>query len=384
MKVDNLLEKVINFCSQNDSEIFNLIKEICLIPAPSGKEEKRAEFVKNYLINNGATNVYIDNALNVVYPVNDNGNNNLILFLAHTDTVFPDETPMPYYDDGEYIYSPGVTDNAVCLAQMLTVCKFIAKNKLLPSNVGVLFVANSCEEGLGNLKGVRQIFETYKNRIITAYSFDGQYDALVTRAVGSNRYKITVKTEGGHSFNAFGNKSAILVTANLISKLYSVEVPIINDSKTTYNVGVISGGTSVNTIAESCEVYYEYRSNNAKCLKIMEQNFISIINDVKLECGVEIYYELVGNRPCGENINLQNMNKIIDTVVEITQKYSGVKCNLTSGSTDCNIPLSLGIPAVCVGTHIGYGAHTREEKLLKSSVNKGLKIVAETIINYFK
>ena len=384
MKVDNLLEKVISFCSQNDSEIFNLIKEICLIPAPSGKEEKRAEFVKNYLTNNGATNVYIDNALNVVYPVNDNGNNNLILFLAHTDTVFPDETPMPYYDDGEYIYSPGVTDNVVCLAQMLTVCKFIANNKLLPSNVGVLFVANSCEEGLGNLKGVRQIFETYKNRIITAYSFDGQYDALVTRAVGSNRYKITVKTEGGHSLNAFGNKSAILVTANLISKLYSVEVPIINDSKTTYNVGVISGGTSVNTIAESCEVYYEYRSNNAKCLKIMEQNFISVINDVKLERGVEIYYELVGNRPCGENINLQNMNKIIDTAVNITQKYSGVKCNLTSGSTDCNIPLSLGVPAVCVGTHIGYGAHTREEKLLKSSVNKGLKIVAETIINYFK
>ena len=376
------LEKVNSFLKENEQETKNLIKKLCLIPAPSGSEDNRALFCKNYLESVGAKNVYIDEAKNCVYPVGDL-TGEIILFLAHTDTVFSDTTETPYFEDGEYAYSPGICDNTVSVAQMLTVCKFIASNGLTPNGVGVLFVFNSCEEGMGNLKGVKHIFSRYKNKIVTAYSFDGRYDALVTKCVGSHRYKITVETEGGHSFNAFGNKNAICVASKLITELYSVKIPKLKGSKTTYNVGVITGGTSVNTIAQKAEFLYEYRSDNVNCLTLMQSTFLNVINENKKDNGVKISVELVGERPCEKGVNLNKLNEVINRCVLVTEKYSGVKCNLTSGSTDCNIPASLGVPAVCVGSFWGFGMHTREEKLLLSSVIIGLNIVAETVIYYF-
>ncbi len=366
-----------NFLNTQESEIFELLKQITLIPAPSYKEKNRAEFIKSWLENNGAKGVYIDDAYNVIYPVNLDGNDGITLFLTHIDTVFPNETPMPYIDDGEYIHSPGVIDNAVCVAQMLTVCKYIAKN-YTSDYKNLLFVFNSCEEGLGNLKGTRKIFEDFKNKISLAYSFDGQYDELITKAVGSTRLKVTVKTEGGHSFNAFGNKNAIAVASNIISEIYKITPPIAKNSKTTYNVGVISGGTSVNTIAQSVEFLCEYRSDNADCINEMKDKFTRIFESAKTDAKITI--EVVGERPCGKGVNEQKMQEVIDKAIEITERYSGIKCQIESGSTDCNIPLSLGIPSVCVGTHLGAGAHTREEKLLKSSVMKGLNVVAEIIL----
>ncbi len=365
-----------DFLNSQETEIFDLIKTITLIPAPSYKEKKRAEFIKAWLEKNGAKGVYIDDVYNVIYPVNIEGSNDITLFLTHTDTVFPDEEPMPYIDDGEYIHSPGVIDNVVCIAQMLTVCKYIA-NSCSNNYKGLLFVFNSCEEGLGNLKGTRQIFKDFDNRITLAYAFDGQYDALVTKAVGSTRLKVTVETEGGHSFNAFGNKNAIAVASEIISEIYKITPPIIRDSKTTYNVGVINGGTSVNTIAQKVEFLCEYRSDNADCIDAMREQFNAILDNAKQKAKITV--EIVGERPCGKNVNEQTMQAVIDKAIEITEKYSGVKCQMESGSTDCNIPLSLGVASVCVGTHLGAGAHTREEKLLKSSVMPGLKIVADTI-----
>ncbi len=367
-----------NFLSSQESELFDLLKNITLIPAPSYKERNRAEYIKNYLENNGAKGVYIDDVNNVIYPVNIENSNDITLFLTHIDTVFPDETPMPYIDDGEYIHSPGVIDNVVCVAQMLTVCKYIANN-LSDDYKNLLFVFNSCEEGLGNLRGTRAIFESFKNRISLAYSFDSGYDKLVYKAVGSVRLKVTVKTEGGHSFNAFGNKNAIAVASKLISSLYEIIPPVLPDSKTTYNVGTINGGTSVNTIAQQVEFLCEYRSDNADGMEIMRQNFDKAIEVAKKEEGVEIIVEIVGERPCGKNVDKNAMQKIIDRGKEICKKHSGIDCKLDSGSTDCNIPLSLGIPSICVGTYLGSGTHTREEKLLKSSTMKGLNIVAEVI-----
>ena len=373
--MDKILQ---NFLNSQEKELFDLIKQITLIPAPSYKEKNRAEFIKAWLENNGAKGVCIDEVFNVIYPVNIENCNDITLFLTHIDTVFPDEEPMPYIDDGEYIHSPGVIDNVVCVAQMLTVCKYIANN--CSSNYkGLLFVFNSCEEGLGNLRGTRAIFESFKNRISLAYSFDSGYDKLVTKAVGSVRFKVTVKTEGGHSFNAFGNKNAIAVASKLISSFYEITPPVLPDSKTTYNVGVINGGTSVNTIAQQVEFLCEYRSDNPDGMEIMRQNFENAIENAKKENGVEIIVEIVGERPCGKGVDEKKMQAVIDKAIEITERYSGIKCQIESGSTDCNIPLSLGIPSICVGSYLGSGTHTREEKLLKSSVMKGLNIVAEII-----
>ena len=366
-----------SFLNGQESELFDLLKNITLIPAPSYKERKRAEYIKNYLEQNGAKNVYIDDVNNVIYPVNIEGSNDITLFLTHIDTVFPDETPMPYIDDGEYIHSPGVIDNVICVAQMLTVCKYIANN--VSSYKNLLFVFNSCEEGLGNLRGTRAIFESFKNRISLAYSFDSGYNKLVNKAVGSVRFKVTVKTEGGHSFNAFGNKNAIAVASKLISSFYEITPPVLPDSKTTYNVGTISGGTSVNTIAQQVEFLCEYRSDNADGMEIMRQNFEAAIENARKENGVEIIVEIVGERPCGKNVDEKVMKKITNVALEICKKHTGIECELESGSTDCNIPLSLGIPSICIGSYLGSGTHTREEKLLKSSAMKGLNIVAEMI-----
>ena len=338
-----------DFLTSQESELFDLIKNITLIPAPSYKEKKRAEYIKNYLEENGAKGVYIDEVYNVIYPVNIDGSNDITLFLTHIDTVFPDESPMPYIDDGEYIHSPGVIDNVVCVAQMLTVCKYIANN-LNDGYKNMLFVFNSCEEGLGNLKGTRAIFESFKNRISLAYSFDSGYNKLVAKAVGSVRFKVTVKTEGGHSFNAFGNKNAIAVASKLISSFYEITPPVLPDSKTTYNVGVINGGTSVNTIAQQVEFLCEYRSDNADGMEIMRQNFENAIENAKKEIGVEITVEIVGERPCGKNVDQSALQSIIDNAMEICKKHTGIYCELESGSTDCNIPLSLGIPSICVGS----------------------------------
>lgn len=196
-----LSSEILQYLKNSEEETFQLIETLCGIPAPSHHEEKRAEFVKNWLVENGAEGVYIDEALNVVYPVGCDEKNDIVVFLAHTDTVFPDMEPMPYVNDGEYIHSPGVCDDTACLAVLMIVARYVAQKNMMP-NGGIMFVANSCEEGLGNLKGMKQIMVDYTGRIKPVYAFDSEYTSLVNKCVGSHRYEILFETEGGHSYNA--------------------------------------------------------------------------------------------------------------------------------------------------------------------------------------
>ncbi|MBQ6998600.1 MAG: M20/M25/M40 family metallo-hydrolase [Clostridia bacterium] len=378
-----LADEIIAHIESCVDEAKELLRQICLIPAPSHHEEKRAEFIKNWLEEIGAKGTYIDDALNVVYPVNCNGRDDITVFMAHTDTVFPDLTePMPYSEDDKNIYSPGVGDDTFCLVAMLMAVKYIVQNNLKP-NCGILFVANSCEEGLGNLKGVKQIMNDYSGRVKELYTFDGQYTALVNKCVGSHRYKIVFETEGGHSFNNFGNSNAIHAMSELICNLYSCKTPEIEGTKTTYNVGVVSGGTSVNTIAQQCEFLYEYRSDSKECLDIMQAFFEKEIEKARNKENAKITVELIGERPCANNVDEEKLNAMSEKCVRICEKYSGMPCITKSGSTDCNIPQSLGVPAVCPGVYIGGGVHTREEWLEKASVPVGMKIAFEIILEYF-
>ena len=373
----------IKYIENSVDEAKALLKELCLIPAPSNHEEKRAEFCKNWLLNIGAEGAYIDEALNVVYPVNCDGRDDIVVFMAHTDTVFPDMTePMPYSEDETNIYSPGVGDDTVCLVMMLMTVKYIVEKGIKP-DCGILFVANSGEEGLGNLKGSRKIMEDYYGRVKEFYTFDGMFNRVVNKCVGSHRYKITVETEGGHSFGKFGNTNAIHVMSEIVSALYKCEVPKIGDSRTTYNVGVIEGGTSVNTIAQNCQLMYEYRSDNKDCMDTMKAFFENIIAEFKNNFNAKIDVEIVGERPCGGDVDIDKLNEMTEKVIGICKKYTGMECISTSGSTDCNIPQSLGVAAVCPGVYYGGGAHTREEWVEKSSIPIGLKIVFELILGYF-
>ncbi len=376
-----LTRGVIHYIDETKEETEKLLETLCRIPAPSNHEEKRAEFCRNWLASNGAENVYIDDALNVVCPINCENRNDIVVFMAHTDTVFPDTEPMPFNSDGEYFYSSGVGDDTACLAMLMMTAKYVIKENLKP-DCGILFVANSGEEGLGNLRGVRQIMKDFKGRIACVYTFDGKYDAVVTTCVGSHRYRVTVKTEGGHSFNAFGNKSAIHFLAKLINNLCNQNVPKKEGTKTTYNVGVIEGGTSVNTIAQEASMLYEYRSDSFEALAQMKSNFEDELKKIACE-GVEINSKLIGERPCSDSVDENVLTDMINKCVSAQEKYGDCKVSCTSGSTDCNIPMSMGVPAVCAGTYDGHGSHTREEKVLIQSLPRGMRITAEIVLGYF-
>ncbi|MDO5479515.1 MAG: peptidase dimerization domain-containing protein, partial [Clostridia bacterium] len=237
---------------------------------------------------------------------------------------------------------------------------------------GIMFVCNSCEEGLGNLKGVRRLFSDFEGRIKTFITFDSNIGRGADHCVGSHRYEVTVKTEGGHSYQKFGNDNAIEKLSGIIQKIYEIKVPEKEGAKTTYNVGKIEGGTSINTIAQSAKMLCEYRSTDFECLEIMRKNFEEVFESARNE-KVEVIVEKVGDRPC-ENIDREKIEELKSKLAPATEKVTGEKMNYVSGSTDCNIPLSLNIAALCIGVNYHEGIHTREEWVEKKSLIPGLEI----------
>jgi acetylornithine deacetylase/succinyl-diaminopimelate desuccinylase-like protein len=357
-------------------EAAQIVRDLCKLPAPSHHEELRAEFCKKWFEDNGFENVTIDKALNVIAPVNVTADNDLTIVMAHTDTVFPDMEPMAFEEKDGFMYSPGVTDDTANLA-VLMVCSRYFKEHFPGGAGGYLFIANSCEEGLGNLKGTRQIMADYGARVKEFISLDSAcMNRMVCEAVGSHRYNVTVRTEGGHSFGNFGNRNAIHVLATLINALYSVKVPQEGSSKTTYNVGIISGGTSVNTIAQEATMMYEYRSDNKNCLAKMKNMFEKSIEAFRA-MGVEVEVELLGDRPCSGEIDQTRYDALKNKARAALKEALGLEMVDRSGSTDCNIPLSMGVPAICFGVCRGAGAHTREEKLETASLHDGCKLLLE-------
>lgn len=364
------IAQIKSYAKANETLLLQTLKELCLIPAPSGQEQARAAYCKQWLERVGAKGVYIDEAWNVLFPLNCEGSNAITVFVAHTDTVFPDTEPMPYTDDGEKICCPGVGDDTASLAVMLLLAKYCVDENIQPDG-GFLFVANSCEEGLGNLQGTRQLFADYEGRIARFISFDSNLDIINDRCVGSCRYAVEVQTEGGHSFQRFGLPNAIACLSQMVSRIYQIEIPQKDDCRTTYNVGTISGGTSVNTIAQSAKMLCEYRSEDKDCMAYMEKQFADIFEGANTE-GVRVLVTKVGERPCGD-VAAEKIAALVECVRPVIADVIGMPVTTRSASTDCNIPLSLGIPAICMGVYFGGGSHTREEWVQKDSLVPGLE-----------
>lgn len=376
-----LSEDLIQYMQHHMDTLVELIKTLCRIPAPSNQEEKRSEFILDWLLEAGAKGAYIDEALNVVFPYGDTGGNGpLTIMMAHIDTVFPDLDPFEVTILGNRMKCPGVGDDTTNVALMLMIIKFLLATNQKPKE-GIIFVADAGEEGLGNLKGCRQIMKVYGNRVKEFISFDGSYTEICNHAVGSRRYQVTVRTEGGHSYGAFGNQNAIHLMSSMIDTLYTLKVP--SGGKSTYNVGLMSGGTSVNTIAQEATMLFEYRSDIHKNLNMMDTFFHKTVDSYRA-MGIKIEVELVGDRPCMGNVNPESQAQLEAKVINIMKALTGWEIKKRSGSTDCNIPFSMGIPSICFGGYIGYGAHTREEYIEISSLKTGFKIMAAFIMEYIK
>ncbi|UWO26062.1 M20/M25/M40 family metallo-hydrolase [Marvinbryantia formatexigens DSM 14469] len=369
-------------------ETIALLKKLAVIPAPSGQEEKRAAFVCKWLHKQGATEAFIDEVGNVVYPYQCETEQKLTVVMAHMDVVCQDTEELPLKEADGYLIGPGVRDDTANLVNMLMAIKFLFSHeaeKLCDKAAsalcgrrenGILFVADVGEEGLGNLKGSRQIWKDYGSRIDRWICFDLNYNVIYNRAVGSRRYRISVHSEGGHSYKDFGKENAIVRLAEVITELYQVALP--QNARVTYNVGRIEGGTTVNTIAQEASMLYEFRSESEEAMQFME-NFLQNTLQRYQKKGVRIEAEVLGIRPGNGRVDEKKQEKLTQRCRNIIRKYYDGDIICDAGSTDGNIPLSHGVPSVTIGTALGDGTHTRQETVEIESMKTGQKIAVELI-----
>lgn len=368
------------YVEEHKEETLALLKEWAAIPAPSHQEEKRAQAVKEWLEKQGAEGVRIDEAGNVVYELGCEEAEQVVIFMAHTDVVFPDETPFVIREEDGKLYAPGIGDDTANLVQLMMAVKYILERGFKPAKgLGLVFVANSCEEGLGNLKGCREICRVWGKKMKTFYSLDGYLGWAVTKAVGSQRYKVTVRTEGGHSYSAFGNPNAIHILAGLIQTLYSVRLP--EGAKTTYNIGTIEGGTTINSIAQEASMTYEFRSEDHGCLAYMEAFFESAVQSMG-KAGWDVEVEVLGIRPCNKDVDELEQEKVTAGCLKVLERYCEAGARTKASSTDANIPLSMGIPSCTVGCVKGAKSHTREEWIEADSMTVGQKVAFGLVLPY--
>ena len=197
-----LSKKMMDYVCNTAQEAMELLTTLAKIPAPSNHEEKRAEFCRDWFLKAGAKDVYIDDALNVVCKLGE-CNDEVDVFMAHSDVVFPDLEELPLSVTEERICCPGIGDNTTSIIALLMAARYAISEQLQPRRSGLLIVINSGEEGLGNLKGSRKIMEDYGDRIHHFYTIDGWNGKMINIAVGSRRFRVTIETEGGHSYKAF-------------------------------------------------------------------------------------------------------------------------------------------------------------------------------------
>lgn len=368
------MNKKLNFAIQayireHAHEVVDLICTISSIPSPTGHTEKKAAWVLQYLNDLGIQNAYIDEVGNVIYPHELSKTEKFPLYNAHIDTVFNQLDTITPRIDGNILAAPSCGDNSASVAGLLFLIKMIRDLHItLPA--GILFAFNVGEEGLGNLNGMRHIMAQWKNRIAEVIAVDCSFDTAVNIAVGSRRYAVTVQAEGGHSWMHFGNDNAIAIASSIISRLYGMTVP--KQPRTTYNVGTISGGTTVNSIAANATFTLDLRSESMDELEKLDAAVKKIIQNATTD-KIHITQQLLGERPCSNGI----LKSELYDRYEAVRKAQGLPTVWQSGSTDANIPLHLGIPGISFGICRSHGEHTIHETLEIDTIAPGLQQMAD-------
>ncbi len=343
--------------------VAELAQRICEIPAPTGNEQARAQLVASLWRKRGYT-PEIDAISNVYARRGKRGNGPVLLLLAHTDTVFPQATPISIERDADILRGPSIGDNSLSVAAMISTLDILDELGR-ETDADIVAVADVGEEGLGNLLGARTAVERYREKLGAVIAIDGKLGRITHIAVGSKRWRITVRGPGGHSYGAFGTPSAIHGLGRIIAAIADLQVP--REPKTTYNVGIIEGGTSVNTIASRAAALLDLRSIDVASLDRVSDQVRAIVQQ-RAGPGLQTEIEVLGERPAGER---SQSDPLVQLAAEALT-WLGIEPKYEASSTDANVPISLNIPAVCIGITQVEQAHTLEEFVHVSPIGNGL------------
>lgn len=347
------------------NHVVELAVQIQQIPAPTFHEEKRAEFIHQLFVNEALQDICTDKVGNVLGRLPGTGQGKPLIVSAHMDTVFPLETDLRVEWGTELIHGPGLGDNSMGVAALFGLLWSLRKEKMqLPGDIW--FVANVAEEGLGDLRGMKAVVERFGQDVHAYLVIEGlALGHVYHRAVGVKRYRVAARTAGGHSWSDYGHPSAVHELAKLIVNLTSLSLP--SHPRTTMNVGKITGGTSVNVIASEATFELDLRSEGPESLAELISAAEKIIHQAN-KPGVSIEARVIGQRPAGEI----SANHPLVMLAKDCLREQGLEPGLISGSTDANVPLSKGYPAIVLGVTTGGSAHTTHEYINTTPIAQGI------------
>ena len=340
--------------------------EIQQIPAPTFGESRRAEFVRDTFVAEGLKDVSMDEAGNVFACLAGSGGRKPLIVSAHLDTVFPADTDLRITRGSESIRGPGLGDNSLGIAALSGLAWLMRTRGIEPAG-DLWLVANVGEEGLGNLRGMKAVVDRFGANALVYLVVEGlALGHIYHRAVGVRRYRIRARTSGGHPWSDHGKPSAVHELSRLVVAFLSIDLP--RAPRTTLNVGRIAGGTAVNVIAPEAELELDLRSEGRQALAALASEAEGLIQaankpEVRFEAGV------IGERPTGE---IDPDHPLVELAQECLREQ-GLEAALTSGSTDANLPLSKGYPALVLGITTGGGAHTMHEFINLAPVARGME-----------
>lgn len=351
--------------------------EIQQIPAPTFSEHRRAAYIHERFIAEGLQEVETDELGNVYGRLPGAGEKPPLIVSAHSDTVFPEGTDLTIRREEGKIAGPGIGDNSLGVAALFSLL-WAGRKKKKPFSGDLWLVANVGEEGLGNLRGMRAVVDRFGNQVLAYLVLEGMaLGQVYHHALDVQRYRITIKTSGGHSWVDYGRPSAINVLAGIVTRLS--EIPLPTHPRTTLNVGVFSGGTSVNTIAARAHLELDLRSESRETLQAVAAQVESIVAEANRR-DIRTGVEMIGERPSGK---IPTDHPLVQLGVRSLEAQS-IQARFNTGSTDANIPLSRGLPSICLGITSGCGAHTAEEFIYTQPVEKGLAQLKMVVEGAFK
>ncbi len=389
---DPRVARAIEWLENNADWVTNQHIRITEVPAPPFHERSRALAMRRMFDGLGLK-VRLDEIGNLIAERPGTDATNVVILSAHLDTVFPSGTDVrvrrdPPVDAGhlpQRLLAPGITDNSVGLAALLATARALHEGRIR-TKYTIVIAANVGEEGEGNLRGMRRLMETYKGRVRAVIAIDGaSTDHVTTMALGSKRFEITVTGPGGHSWSDFGLPNPIHALSRAVAKFVRTRVP--DEPRTTFNVGEIEGGTSVNSIPAQAAIKVDMRSGSTAEIEKLETALREAVasgideeNSAARDRGMlrssngklEAKFKLIGERPAGE---LRDNSFLMDAIRAVDRQMNQ-RSRLERSSTDANVPLALGIPAISIGAGgRGGGAHSLQEWYDPDGREYGLKRV---------